>query len=171
MKKFTFLMIALLFSAFTYAQREVTSVHYAGSIPYSGLSKAADTLFPDPMITPGCSLLASYRISAGYLCGTNGMKDKEKAERFRGAPVNIKVTKVLALVYSGWGTPAVNVNGYSKVALYSMHQFTFKPQTLLAKSDSVANSTINPYNPYAPAFQFISYDFPTPVYISGGRFF
>ena len=100
MGHFTLLTFLILFSFLAFGQREDIQQNPVGPFTDGGIKAAEDTLTPTQFITPGCSTLSAYRISSGYLCGTNGMHDKEKAERFRNAPVNIKVNSVIALLVS-----------------------------------------------------------------------
>ena len=71
MKHFTILLFAVLFSALAFGQREVTQVSPVGPFTDGGIKATEDTLVPAPFTTPGCSTLSAYRISGGYLCGTN----------------------------------------------------------------------------------------------------
>jgi len=159
MKKIYILIVAIAVSFGAYAQRQAGS-----SISFKPLNinadKSTDTLYPASFLTAGCDSLELYGgytsqgAYNGYICGTNGWGDLEKAQKFY-ITGSAQVTDVLAPVWTN--TPSGS--GSTSFKIYSVNATTKGPQAVLGTSATVPTNTI-------ASTGLTAYHFSTPVSVT-----
>ncbi len=170
MKKIT-LPFLMLLSFATFAQRSAPVSNFVSVADFSNENFRAitDTLFPLSFTTAMTCTLTVYSVvgDSGYVVGTNGYGDKEKAQRYDLSSYQLLEGDVTgALIWAG-GKSVSSTPGNVVLKVYAVGG-TGAPGTLIGTSNPVTMDLIDTTN--ANGFTYFSFASPAAIPTNGNFF-